>query len=136
MRQKGEPITEAVPFRKNFFQISRVSYGRPRSIDLVIYSDEISQSAPLTRDGNVKLLCLVSANLSAIPDAEFPIRRGVDGHDYYDIDCDIEAACECFLIPISKMPGEKLISCQMGRLPLVTPSFIEAFDIVPWKSST
>ncbi|ETS77946.1 hypothetical protein PFICI_10008 [Pestalotiopsis fici W106-1] len=90
--RKGERITEAVPWRKNFLQVSRVSGGRPESIKLEVYSDETSQIAPLRKNGSVKSLCLVEANLSAIPDADLPIRRGIDGHDYYDIDCDIEAA--------------------------------------------
>lgn len=77
--------------------------GRPTAIHLVVYSDATSETAPLAKNGNIKLLCHVEASLAAIPDDQLPIRRGADGHNYYDIDCDIEAACKCPLLVIS--PG-------------------------------
>ncbi|KAI0174489.1 hypothetical protein BJ166DRAFT_493009 [Pestalotiopsis sp. NC0098] len=96
--RRGEPIIEAVPYRKNFFQVSRASMGRPAAVHLVVYSDATSETAPLAKNGNVKLLCHVEASLAAIPDDQLPNQRGADGHNYYNIDCDIEAACKYLLV--------------------------------------
>lgn len=53
-----------MPYRKYFHQSSRVSLGRPHAVIITIYADGESEQVPLLRNHNVKVLCLVEADLS------------------------------------------------------------------------
>lgn len=73
---------------------SRVNHGRPRRIYLIIYSDETSQVAPLSKTDTVRELCAVEADLSHIPESQIDKVRGSDGFMYFSTDGQIEIICE------------------------------------------
>ncbi|KAI3391282.1 hypothetical protein diail_7641 [Diaporthe ilicicola] len=87
---QGDPVTEDRPFFKNFLVTSRVNQGKPRRIYLIIYSDETSQVAPLSKTDTVRELCAVEADLSQIPENQITQVRGFDGLMYYSTSGQIE----------------------------------------------
>ena len=74
---------------------SRVNHGKPRRLYLIIYTDEISQVAPLSKTEQVRELCVVEADLSQIPESQMNMRRGIDGFMYFSTEGQIEIVCEC-----------------------------------------
>ncbi|KAK8031225.1 hypothetical protein PG990_000959 [Apiospora arundinis] len=90
----GDRVAEDKPYTHFFSQTSRVSFGRPRTILLTIYSDSKSNEAPVARNNNVDDLCHVEADLSRIPTERLHVRRGRDGFDYYELRCEIEIICK------------------------------------------
>lgn len=92
--EKGDPVTESRPFFKNFSVTSRVNHGKPRRLYLIIYSDETSQVAPLSKTEAVRELCTVEADLGQIPESQMPKRQGIDGFMYFSLDGQIEIVCK------------------------------------------
>ncbi|RYP42660.1 hypothetical protein DL767_000029 [Monosporascus sp. MG133] len=88
---RTEPVSEETPYYKHLCMTSRVTLGRPDRIVSEIHADDQSLDAPLTRDQNVKVLCVLEADLSQIPEDEIERKRGHDGHMYYVIDFLIES---------------------------------------------
>ncbi|POS74752.1 hypothetical protein DHEL01_v206854 [Diaporthe helianthi] len=88
--KKGDPVTESRPFSKNFSVTSRVNHGKPRRLYLIVYTDEISQVAPLAKTDTVRELCAVEADLTQIPESQMLKRQGIDGFMYYSTDGEIE----------------------------------------------
>ncbi|RYP13980.1 hypothetical protein DL765_006646 [Monosporascus sp. GIB2] len=89
--KRSEPVSEETPYYKHLCMTSRVTFGRPNKIVSEIHADDQSLDAPLTRDQNVKVLCVLEADLSQIPEDEIEQKRGHDGHMYYVIDFLIES---------------------------------------------
>lgn len=73
---------------------SRVNHGKPRRLYLIIYTDETSQFAPLSKTDTVRELCAVEADLTPIPESQMLQRRGVDGFMYFSTDGEIEIVCK------------------------------------------
>ncbi|KAK6834215.1 hypothetical protein PG987_008909 [Apiospora arundinis] len=88
--QSGDRVAETKPYFHQFCQAFKVVQGRPEVITLAIYSDSDSDAAPLARNGNVKVLCHIQADLTQIATSHFRVKRGRDGLDYYEVHCDIE----------------------------------------------
>ncbi|KAG8164168.1 hypothetical protein KVR01_006086 [Diaporthe batatas] len=82
-------IANVFKFR-NFTVTSKVNHGKPRRLYLIIYTDETSQVAPLSKTENVRELCAVDADLSLIPESQMVKRRGTDGFMYFSTDGEIE----------------------------------------------
>ncbi|KAI1412015.1 hypothetical protein F5Y13DRAFT_200350 [Hypoxylon sp. FL1857] len=99
--KRGELVSEGKPFRKIFHHRMRVSSGRPRMVKLQVYADEVSDVPPLSRNNNVKAICLVTADLSHIPEGKFIKKVGHNGEMYYNVEFQIESICS--LIPISTL---------------------------------
>ncbi|RYP45715.1 hypothetical protein DL768_007979 [Monosporascus sp. mg162] len=57
-------VSEETPYYKHLCMISPVTLGRPDRITSEIHADDQSLDAPLTRDQNVKVLCVLEADLS------------------------------------------------------------------------
>ncbi len=72
----------------------KVAFGRPTKINTKIYVDNSSIIAPLTRNDKTNILCVLEADLSAIPDENLDRERGVDGNMYYVVPFQIESVCE------------------------------------------
>lgn len=87
-------MTESEPYFRDFSVVTKVKDGRRDQVTLTILRDEISSTAPLEKDNNVKALCVVEADLSRIPDNHIPQRRGHDGLLYYVVECKIEIRCK------------------------------------------
>lgn len=92
-------MTESRPFTRHFSVTSRVNHGKPRRIYLIIYSDETSREAPLSKTETVRELCTVEADLSHIPESQMSKIRGIDGFMYFSIDGQIEIVCKCLNLP-------------------------------------
>ncbi|KAK8066144.1 hypothetical protein PG997_012891 [Apiospora hydei] len=88
--RRGDRVAESKPYYHHLSQASKVSHGRPGTIDLTIYSDSKSDEAPVARNGNVEVLSHLRANFRSIPTDQLPVVRGKDGLDYYVLSCDIE----------------------------------------------
>lgn len=73
---------------------SKVNHGRPRRIYLIIYSDETSRVAPLSKTDTVRELCTVEADLSHIPERQMAKVQGSDGFMYFSTEGQIEIVCE------------------------------------------
>ena len=87
-------MSEDVPFYKNLLMARAVAQGRPSSIKAEIFADDHSVNVPLLRsDRNVKLLGVLEADLSSIPESELDRERGRDGQMYYLVDILIESIC-------------------------------------------
>lgn len=110
---KGDSVTESRPFFRNFSVTSRVNQGRPRRIYLIIYSDETSQVAPLSKTDTVRELCTVETDLNHIPESQLAKVQGSDGFMYFTTEGQIEIVCESshlffdFLILQSSSPNWK-----------------------------
>lgn len=94
---KGDSVAESRPFFRNFLVTSKVNHGKPRRIYLIIYSDETSQVAPLSKTDTVRELCTVEADLSHIPESQITKVRGSDGLLYFTMDGQIEIVCKYIL---------------------------------------
>lgn len=73
---------------------SRVNHGKPQRLYLIVYTDETSRVAPLSKSETVRELCAVEADLSPIPESQMNKRRGLDGLMYFSIDGQIEIVCK------------------------------------------
>lgn len=74
-----------------FVWTNPVSKGRIRTVRMTIYNDPLSRDAPLSRNDNVKILSIVEADVSHIPENQLCRRKGCDGQWYYELNCKIEA---------------------------------------------
>lgn len=92
---QGDPVTESEPYFRGFTMMSKVNAGR-QAMDRVVLviSSDTSSAAPLAMTDNVRVLCMVEADLSAIPTDQIPQRIGADGLMYYVVDCEVEIRCE------------------------------------------
>lgn len=86
-------MSENNPLR-TYHLVQPTGDGRPNSMTTMIYSDQVSNVAPLQRNDDVKLLCSVTADLSHIPENELEQTLGVDGQMYYDLEYQIESICK------------------------------------------
>lgn len=97
--EKGDSVTESKKFFKDFLVTSKVNHGKPRRIYLIVYSDEISQVAPLSKTETVRELCAVEADLSQIPESQLTKVQGTDGFMYFATSGQIEIICKCLYRP-------------------------------------
>ncbi|KAI0835970.1 hypothetical protein F5Y06DRAFT_288785 [Hypoxylon sp. FL0890] len=97
--KRGDLISENKPFQKNIIQSRLVSLGRPDKIIFSVFVDEMSDVPPLGRNGNVKVLCRVTANIDHISEDQLTKELGVDRQMYYDLKFQIESVCS--LTPLS-----------------------------------
>lgn len=93
--EKGDSVTDSKKFFKEFLVTSKVNHGKPRRIYLIIYSDETSQVAPLSKTETVRELCAVEADLSQIPESQMTKVQGTDGFMYFSTNGQIEIVCKC-----------------------------------------
>lgn len=93
--KRGDPVSGNEPFFTPFSWTGLVSRGRIKKIKLDVYCDRSQRPAPLARDSGVELLCHVEADLTHIPESALDRREGQDKQIYYDLNCKIEAVCEC-----------------------------------------
>ncbi|TGJ83120.1 hypothetical protein E0Z10_g5648 [Xylaria hypoxylon] len=89
--RRGDNVYEDHPFSKSYYYYWPVGVERSRKYPLSIYADETSKKAPIERSASVKLLCRLTADLSAIPDDRLDKRLGADGRMHYYVEFDIEA---------------------------------------------
>ncbi|KAI0554889.1 hypothetical protein F4679DRAFT_595406 [Xylaria curta] len=89
--KRGERVSEDVPFTKSYFYHWPVGTRRSQKYPLTIYADEISPKAPISRSGNVRMMCRLTADLSPIPENELDKRLGADGRMHYEVEFDVEA---------------------------------------------
>ncbi|KAI0120639.1 hypothetical protein BJ170DRAFT_688585 [Xylariales sp. AK1849] len=57
--KKNDPLSKSQPHVKKFHQTTCASFGQPQTILLTIYVDGQSSAAPLAKNANVKILCLM-----------------------------------------------------------------------------
>lgn len=88
--KRGDAVSENEPFYTPLDWTGKVSEGRVKNVRLRFYCDESRRPAPVARDSSVKLLCVLDADLSRIPESELDRRRGADGFYYYQVNCMIE----------------------------------------------
>ncbi|OTA86924.1 hypothetical protein M434DRAFT_376058 [Hypoxylon sp. CO27-5] len=91
--KRGDLVSEDKPFQKTFYNYRPVSSGRPRKIIFHVFADEVSDSPPLTRNDNVKVLCVVTADLDHIPEDQLTKEVGVDKQMYYNLEFQVESIC-------------------------------------------
>ncbi|RYP14822.1 hypothetical protein DL765_006123 [Monosporascus sp. GIB2] len=89
--KKGESVSENEAIYHGFRITTLVSSGRIQKLTLEIFVDGIDRPAILSRDGNLKVLCKVEADISHIPDSQLTQKRGVDGNMYYVVDAKLES---------------------------------------------
>ncbi|KAI1324220.1 hypothetical protein F5Y16DRAFT_412140 [Xylariaceae sp. FL0255] len=89
--KRGELVSEDVPFRNGFFNTFRVAETQSRVFTLDIQMDEVTAEAPLQPNDNMRQLCRLTADLSAIPDAQMDQKQGADGQMWYNVAFEIEA---------------------------------------------
>ncbi|KAI7782792.1 hsp70-like protein [Diaporthe eres] len=87
---QGDSFTDSKKFFKDFLVTSKVNHGKPRRIYLIVYSDETSQVAPLSKTETVRELCAVEADLSQIPESQLTKVQGTDGFMYFSTNGQIE----------------------------------------------
>ncbi|KAF4500174.1 hsp70 [Fusarium agapanthi] len=88
---RGSTVSENEPYIAAFVWTNPVSKGRIRTVRMTIYSDPLSRDAPLSRNDSVKVLSIVEADVSHIPENQLRRRKGCDGQWYYELNCEIEA---------------------------------------------
>lgn len=93
--ERGSDVSEDEPQVFPIRWVSAISLGHIGKVELEIFSDNTSRPANLVKDGKVKILCRLRANLSYIPETQLDRRRGKDGEMYYEANCQVEAVCEC-----------------------------------------
>lgn len=89
---KGSPVTEEQSFSKHYHKVWRVSEGPRQSVvqDILMFADENNVGAPVYKDGTVKHLARLTADLSCIPAGDLSRKFGKDGKEYYVVYYDIE----------------------------------------------
>lgn len=73
---------------------SKVNHGKPQRLYLIIYTDETSRVAPLSKTETVRELCDVDADLSQIPEDQMTQRKGIDGFMYFETEGQLEIVCK------------------------------------------
>ncbi|KAJ2998836.1 hypothetical protein NUW58_g200 [Xylaria curta] len=89
--ERGNRVSENVPFQRAYFNHWPVGHQRSRTFPMEIYADETSPTAPIERSVNVRMLSRLTANLSSIPDGELEQKLGKDGRMHYYVKFSIEA---------------------------------------------
>lgn len=98
---KGDSVTDSKKFFKDFLVTTKVNHGKPRRIYLIIYSDEASEVAPLSKTETVRELCAVEADLSQIPESQITKVQGTDGFMYFSTHGQIEIVCKCLYFHVT-----------------------------------
>ena len=94
-----------------------------------IYSDRTA------RDDNVGLLCHVEGDVGHIPEDLLNRRKGNDGQMYYELNCKIEAVCECLLF-LSFGRTDSVLTVRQISLPRrSTPCYTTANGTTRWRPS-
>lgn len=114
-------MTESQPYFRSFSIITKVEDGRRDRVTLTILRDEVSSTAPLEKDDNVKALCVVEADLSPIPDSHIPQRLGHDGLMYYVVECKIEISCKSNFKQFST--GDRGFEQELANAETTKPDF-------------
>ena len=91
--KKGDPVEESKPHEIEFHQDFAVKDGRPKSINLEIYCDETSKTAPVHLNKKVRTLVALRGDLSRLSSADLnrAIKTLGDGKKYYVLAGSVEA---------------------------------------------
>ncbi|KAI1439643.1 hypothetical protein F5Y02DRAFT_412086 [Annulohypoxylon stygium] len=127
--RRGELVSENNPFLRTYHLIQPTGDGRPNSMTTMIYSDQVSNVAPLQRNDKVKLLCSVTADLSHIPENELEQTLGVDGQMYYDLEYQIESIYRSASTEYTLIVTD---NSQLLRRPLFEPPASSGFITYPF----
>ncbi|KAF9762171.1 hypothetical protein IL306_003548 [Fusarium sp. DS 682] len=88
---RGSTVSENEPYCTSAVSHAPVSTGRIKKVQVVIYNDRLPRDAPVFRDENVKMLSIVDADVSHIPENQLGCRKGHDGEWHYELSFKIEA---------------------------------------------
>ena len=91
--KKGNPVEESKPHEIEFSRYFAVKDGRPQSIDMEVYCDETSKTAPVHKNKNVRTLVALRGDLSRLSGADLigAIETRGDGNIYYVLTGSVEA---------------------------------------------
>ncbi|KAF8862453.1 actin-like ATPase domain-containing protein [Acephala macrosclerotiorum] len=83
--KRGEPVQEGNPKKIDFIQDFPVSEGRPTTCNIDVFCDEVSPTAPVHPNSNVRVLVTLEANLQSMSTEDLTRTRGTraDGLEYY-----------------------------------------------------
>lgn len=80
--EKGDPVRESQPTEITYNSDFLVSNGPPGSLDMEIFCDEETATAPIHKNSNVRKLVALEGDLSHLPQADLDntIRTRTDGN--------------------------------------------------------
>jgi len=117
--QRGEAVEENKPHKITFINDHLVSDGKPKSVTLNVWVDSDNLKAPVHKDGSVRKLVTLEANLQHLSEADLRpmITTRPDGKKYYVTSGAVEAT---FYSASTKY----VLLCQGKRYDTVTAEYV------------
>jgi hypothetical protein len=118
--KKGDPVDENKPYILTFDSFHPMSAGKLDMVEMKVYCDKHSPTAPVHKDANVRDLVTLKADLSQVTKEEMDkmeTKLCNDGNMYYRVKGAVEAT---FLSASTKY----VLTCQDKRYDTITAEYV------------